>query len=314
MEGLIVAVVLLAVVLIVGIILVVFAMKKQRVEYEHRICESEKMMLLRMQEEIGTSCDDDIIEEDMDAEAKANIEKREELRTLVGRANELRQRQTDNQNAITSIAATLIDSDDISEYSDVDWLNVFMDSVKNVSSIEMQEVWARVLVNQITSKESFSYKTLDTLKNVSKSEFETFRKAVYYETNGALIITTKEKLGIEDNELRALQEYGLVSSEIRIEQVVLQNGQYRKACGDKHVLIIRSDSVRAVDYKTYPMTRAGKSLMSVVECAQNRENAIIEQANAIREQMPKGVIVELRKYSDKTYNGKRILEGDNLIG
>ena len=314
MEGLIVAVVLLAVVLIVGIILVVFAMKKQRVEYEHRICESEEMMLLRMQEEIGTSCDDDIIEEDMDAEAKANIEKREELRTLVGRANELRQRQTDNQNAITSIAATLIDSDDISEYSDVDWLNVFMDSVKNVSSIEMQEVWARVLVNQITSKESFSYKTLDTLKNVSKSEFETFRKAVYYETNGALIITTKEKLGIEDNELRALQEYGLVSSEIRIEQVVLQNGQYRKACGDKHVLIIRSDSVRAVDYKTYPMTRAGKSLMSVVECAQNRENAIIEQANAIREQMPKGVIVELRKYSDKTYNGKRILEGDNLIG
>ena len=61
-------------------------------------------------------------------------------------------------------------------YSKIDWIHVYFESAKNTSDTYMQEIWARVLAKELSQPDSFSYKTLDALKNMSSEEFKLFEK------------------------------------------------------------------------------------------------------------------------------------------
>ena len=100
-----------------------------------------------------------------------------------------------------------------------DWLYTFRDSVKNISSEELQSIWAKLLANEIQSPSTYSLRTLDTLKKMSSHEAEIFKKFINItieDTNGSRITTTKSdilaKQNIEYIDILLLEEIGLLQT------------------------------------------------------------------------------------------------------
>lgn len=61
---------------------------------------------------------------------------------------------------------------------DEDWLTRFFDIVGDVSSEDMQLIWSKILAGEIEQAGKFSLRTLETIRNVSKSEAEIFQKVL----------------------------------------------------------------------------------------------------------------------------------------
>ena len=60
------------------------------------------------------------------------------------------------------------------------WINRFFDSVADVSDDDLQKLWGKVLAGEIKQPNSYSLRTLETLKNLSRYEAELFRKIAPY--------------------------------------------------------------------------------------------------------------------------------------
>lgn len=57
---------------------------------------------------------------------------------------------------------------------DKDWLNRFFDCAEGVYEEEMQNIWAKILAGEVKQPKSFSLRTLDVLRNMTKEEAELF--------------------------------------------------------------------------------------------------------------------------------------------
>lgn len=55
-----------------------------------------------------------------------------------------------------------------------DWLMRFFDAVGNISNEELQQLWGKVLANEILRPKACSLRTLDMIRNMSPEEAETF--------------------------------------------------------------------------------------------------------------------------------------------
>ena len=94
----------------------------------------------------------------------------------------------------------------------------FLDGVQDVSSGKLREIWARILAGEIESPGSTSFRTLDTLKNLTQDEAALFERMANYVLNGHFIfydeqfskdIQHKSDFGTID--IMNLQECGLLT-------------------------------------------------------------------------------------------------------
>lgn len=77
-----------------------------------------------------------------------------------------------NIESITSIAAAeLLQQEDVpDEKPDDDWVTRFFLSAQDVSSEQMQDLWGRILSGEIKKPGTYSLKTLEFIKNITKSD------------------------------------------------------------------------------------------------------------------------------------------------
>jgi hypothetical protein len=77
-----------------------------------------------------------------------------------------------NIESITSVAAAdLLDQSSLpDEKPDEDWVSRYFNSAQDVSSEQMQELWGRILSGEIKKPGSYSLKTLDFVKNLTKAD------------------------------------------------------------------------------------------------------------------------------------------------
>ena len=97
---------------------------------------------------------------------------------------------------------------------DHDWTARFFNDVQDVSSEEMQRLWAKVLAGEVNRPGQFSLRTLDTLHNMSVGEAKLFAEACNYVAAGRMIIYTDD-MHIMGNNLHfgnilKLAELGLI--------------------------------------------------------------------------------------------------------
>lgn len=103
---------------------------------------------------------------------------------------------------------------------DEDWTTDFIDSCKNISSKEMQTLWARILAGEVTEPGSFSKRTIAFVKTLSVSEahlFTRFCSFLWYDPKAmiyAYIRTEDDNLlkdcGINFIDLMELDALGLI--------------------------------------------------------------------------------------------------------
>jgi hypothetical protein len=109
-------------------------------------------------------------------------------------------------------------SGDASEPSDRsidgDWLYRWRDCAAQVSTEELQSLWAKVLAGEVKAPGAYSLRTLDFLKNLSRAEAEEIQLLCPYVVNGQFILTygdmaTGPEISIEYP--MRMQELGLIS-------------------------------------------------------------------------------------------------------
>ena len=128
---------------------------------------------------------------------------------------------------------------------DRDWINSFFSSCQDISDSELQEIWARVLSNEVTSPGTIPKRTLEFLRSFERQEADLFESlmSVSISGQGNLILvldseatsSALDKLNPEVDVRGHLIDIGLLGSEEHLLGASKINWQF-EYCGDKFTL------------------------------------------------------------------------------
>lgn len=154
------------------------------------------------------------------------------------------------------------------------WINRFFDSVADISDEDLQKLWGKVLAGEIKQPKSYSLRTLETLKNLSKHEATLFQKIapfVLREGNNHFIVSNNDILKKHDlnyHEILQLDECGLINSGIYVSlQISLSNTKESQIFNKCKMIVLEglSSSVTKVSVGDYGLTRAGIEMLSLID-------------------------------------------------
>lgn len=185
-------------------------------------------------------------------------------------------------------------------YSKIDWIHVYFESAKNTSDTYMQEIWARVLAKELSQPESFSYKTLDALKNMSSEEFKLFEKIhriMLWST-----LTQGDYLknnGMHWYYLQKLKEFGMLNLEDSSRTINLEaNSDVKFIVNREYVVFIKNknEQKKSFDMPCYLFTNVALELSSVTNRLPLELDFVIALAKEIEKvRKPESIVVELYK-------------------
>ena len=131
----------------------------------------------------------------------------------------------------------------------------------------MQDIWARILAGENKHPSSYSLRTLDVLRNMSKEEAKLFVDCTKY-------LCLKDKLLIEDDyglsldEQLLLTDIGLISNEdLQNTITVNPKGTMNIVVNKNHLLVFTNptDNKKEIKIKDRQLTRVGKELLNLID-------------------------------------------------
>lgn len=202
---------------------------------------------------------------------------------------------------------------------DFDWFVRFYEAVGNISDEVMQDLWAKLLAGEVAEPSSFSLKTIDVLRNLSKQDAELFSLICSHSvmTRGQNFLphydTYLEKHNIYYTDIMKLNEQGLIFNDgtIGFSMSTGQNPNVLFWNNDLVMTIESSDDKNIeIHIKTYPFTKAGQELAVLVSKSVSEEN-FIELAKEIANKNQECI---LGVYKIVSLDEKSILhDGKNLL-
>ena len=163
-----------------------------------------------------------------------------------------------------------------------DWHTRFYEACGNISDDEIQEIWAAVLSGEIRKPGSYSLRTLDCLRNITKEEAKLFKRicdcsirigrTVFLPRFGGIM----EKNGITYDDVIKMDDCGLLNSNFGMSSGVTVDSTYRILhFDDSEVLLVKlreGSANNRLTFRQYLFTAAGKELYSVVGSKTNIED------------------------------------------
>jgi len=136
-------------------------------------------------------------------------------------------RQKNIENITQNAAKNLESETNVSEEPvDQDWTTRFFNYAEDVSNDEMQELWGQILAGEIKRPNSYSLRTLELIRNLTKVEAEVFTKAANFAISSwnspFLFKGQKEEslvnYGFSFEDQLLLTEIGILQSETNISR------------------------------------------------------------------------------------------------
>lgn len=183
-----------------------------------------------------------------------------------------------NSESVLSQALEYVDFKKISEEDiDEDWIDKFFDNSSNISTKELQAIWAKILANEIERPSSYSLRSLDILKNMSKREAEIFKRFISITLSGVnkdYRFSTDNyeilaKYGITFNDILLLQEIGLVQTGLVRNLLEGANAYF---IDDIYLLIIKNKSNEKKSFGIINTTSVGTELANIIMELENYIN------------------------------------------
>lgn len=163
---------------------------------------------------------------------------------------------------------------------DDDWITRFFDISKDISSEELQFIWGKILAGEIKHPGSFSLRTLDVIRNLSKKDAETFQKvaslAVIAGSSG-FILSDRELLShfkISYPDIALLDDCGLINSGGLITASYTLSSSDAVSIHSKQYLIKMSGvdtEPMKISFGVYSMTPAGIELLKIIDIGESSE-------------------------------------------
>ena len=156
---------------------------------------------------------------------------------------------------------------------DEDWRTRFFNKAQDISSDEIQEIWAKILAGEVTNPGLISFRTLEIISNLSKVEAEKFQKACSLASSKSLIWkigrnNSLDNYGLNYSDLMLLREAGLVHDNdnlIQTFQVIPQIGSAIVNIGDDiyQIANTKNTSLKEYKFKQIAFTNAGQELCKI---------------------------------------------------
>jgi hypothetical protein len=156
---------------------------------------------------------------------------------------------------------------------DEDWLYTWRDLAGKVSTEDLQRLWGSILAGEVKSPGTYSFRTLNFLRGLSKSEAEQISQLARYVVEQRIIRSESEHLdkhGITFAKLLEMQDLGLISG---VEALGLSSTYKKLDSTDKFVRVFRSngkalivtsdDSTKEVKLEVYLLTQVGVQLLGL---------------------------------------------------
>lgn len=192
------------------------------------------------------------------------------------------ERQKNIDNVVEIAAEQLGQENTISEEPvNKDWSKRFFDIVEDISDEEMQEIWGRILAGEIKKPESYSLRTLELLKNLSKKEAETFMKFASLAINSSgvsFIINFKNEKVLEETyklnfgDRLLLEELGFLTAndlQFKILATKDQKAQLYFVTGNKIVSLEKPANQPEQQLQVLVFTKIGQELLKLVNSSSN---------------------------------------------
>lgn len=203
-----------------------------------------------------------------------------------------RQQNIDN---ISQIAAEQISQEQTvsDELVDEDWTTRFFDIVEDVSDEEMQQLWGRILAGEVKRPKSYSLRTLELLKNLTKHEAAIFMKvanfAIKSDDDENYIFkgnndTLSENYGITYMDISLLKEIGLIQpSDFVIHKFLQQTADIERilTAGTIQIFVKIKANTPTLDMPVYVLSTTGNELLNLIKPIPNF-NYLRYFANSIR--------------------------------
>ncbi len=159
---------------------------------------------------------------------------------------------------------------------DDDWISRFFSIAEDVASDELKMLWGRVLAGEITEPSSYSLRTLEVLKNMTKKEAELFSKIAIYSIqvgdNGFIYDEHRnlpessfpEDVNITYDDILELESIGLINSYPLTFQFDDEVNPVTIKCLDKQI-ITNVTNAKHKGFDHYLLTRIGVELLNFID-------------------------------------------------
>lgn len=228
-------------------------------------------------------------------------------------------RQRNIHKVVLLAAEKLGDKEVPNHEPDHDWTARFFNDVKDVSSEEMQLLWAKVLAGQVERPGNTSLRTLSILKNLDQSTAELFRKlcsaCVSFRLKSGegqyqLLDTRVPSLDGEPG-LNALSKYGL---DFGVLNVLNEHGLIISEYNSSHPIYGNCILGRRSMEKPIPFTYQGQYwiLSSIKDPINMDEEFGLSGVALTKSGMELSGIVDVEPMEEYTQDLEKFLEGKNL--
>ena len=197
-----------------------------------------------------------------------------QIQTRIAFQEEKRQR---NIQSVVSMAAEEIKDKEVQDHEiDHDWTARFFSDAQDVSSEQMQQIWARILAGEVETPGQTSLRTLAILKNMTQKDAELFSNVAQFVIQSFVLrdSATNNIDGFPDYGMfLQLESYGLVHAGASLINT-FTNG---------HVVIdkvyayriskinLHADDDGKINIPCYKLTLAGKELYKFVDVQPNMD-------------------------------------------
>ena len=155
---------------------------------------------------------------------------------------------------------------------DEDWLFRWRESAGKVSAEELRTLWGRVLAGEIKSPGTFSLRTLEFLKNLSKEDAQRIAKVAPFVIDSSFVFKGDESLlkseGITLDFLLSLQELGIVDSVApgltwRLASTVRNEFLLGLVAYSRVLMVTHQDSSKSTKLNIYRLTSLGREVLKL---------------------------------------------------
>ena len=182
-----------------------------------------------------------------------------------------KKRQANIAAVVRDAAAELGDEEVPDHEPDPDWTVRFFDGVQDVSSEDMQKLWAQVLSGEVESPGRTSLRTLDILRNMTSRDAQTFQNVCDYVIQD--FILNSDEIKIQDpvisyNNLLSLQDAGLINATPMLVKKCRFNVKMHSIFFLYQSLFLRISTKRKFELKvpSFILTSAGRELYKISKC------------------------------------------------
>lgn len=160
-----------------------------------------------------------------------------------------------------------------------DWLSRWHDAAKQVSSEELQRLWAKALAGEVSAPGAYSLRTLDFLKNLSIHEAKQIANLAPFVINGSLHKTSLlESNRINFGFLLEMEDLGIVSG-IKGGGLTLTMRSFTDSSylnyilhDGKIIIAAHNDPEKKITLECYKITSIGKEVLTLGNFLPNPEH------------------------------------------